>query len=100
MLRYASMKTTLVICATLIGTTLFRAASSDVIEPKRLSEVVRVLASDEFEGRSPGTEGETKTINYLVETFRSLGLEPGGERGGWTQDVPLLRTQVEKPRTL
>lgn len=94
------MKTPLVLCAALIGTTLCSVASSEGIEPKRLSEIVRVLASDEFEGRSPGTEGETKTINYLVETFRSLGLEPGGERGAWTQDVPLLRTQVEKPRTL
>jgi Zn-dependent M28 family amino/carboxypeptidase len=94
------MKTTLVICAALIGITLFSDAWSDAIEPKRLSEIVRVLASDEFEGRSPGTAGETKTVNYLIETFRSLGLEPGGERGGWTQDVPLLRTQIEKPRTL
>lgn len=99
------MKTTFVMCAALIGTPLIgtpmlSAAAADAVEPKRLSEIVRVLASDEFEGRSPGTEGETKTVNYLVETFRSLGLEPGGERGGWTQDVPLLRTQIETPRTL
>jgi Zn-dependent M28 family amino/carboxypeptidase len=94
------MKTTLAICAALIGTTVFSAAWSAGVEPKRLSETVRILASDEFQGRSPGTEGETKTVNYLVETFRSLGLEPGGERGGWTQEVPLLRTQIETPRTL
>ncbi len=59
-----------------------------------------MLASDEFEGRAPGTAGETKTINYLVETFRGLGLEPGGANGSWTQEVPLLRTQIETPRTL
>ena len=94
------MKTILAMCAALIGTTMSSAACADSIDPKRLSEIVRVLASDEFEGRSPGTEGETKTVNYLVETFRNLGLEPGGERGGWTQDVPLLRTQIETPRTL
>jgi Zn-dependent M28 family amino/carboxypeptidase len=84
----------------LIATALCNTASSEAVEPKRLSEIVRVLASDEFEGRSPGTPGETKTVNYLVETFRTLGLEPGGERGGWTQEVPLLRTQLEQPRTL
>ena len=94
------MKTTFVTYAALLGTTLFGTAAAENVDPKRLSEIVRVLASDEFEGRSPGTEGETKTIKYLVDTFQSLGLEPGGEGGGWTQEVPLLRTQVEKPRTL
>jgi hypothetical protein len=94
------MKMTLTLAAVLIGTASHSAASAEAIQPKRLSEIVRVLASDEFEGRSPGTAGETRTINYLVETFRGLGLEPGGERGGWTQDVPLLRTQLEPPRAL
>ncbi|HEY0685380.1 MAG TPA: M28 family metallopeptidase [Steroidobacter sp.] len=94
------MKTTLVICAALFGTTLSGIASAESVDPKRLSEIVRVLASDEFEGRSPGTAGETKTIDYLVRKFQGLGLEPGGEHGGWTQDVPLLRTQLQQPRTL
>lgn len=97
------MKTTTAICAALLGlcgATLFDVAAAENVDPKRLSEIVRVLASDEFEGRSPGTPGETKTVDYLVDTFKELGLEPGGERGGWTQDVPLLRTQIEKPRTL
>jgi Zn-dependent M28 family amino/carboxypeptidase len=84
----------------LLGASLSNTASSASVEPKRLSEIVRTLASDEFEGRGPGTEGETKTIQYLVDTFRGLGLEPAGERGGWTQDVPLLRTQLGTPRKL
>jgi len=94
------MKTTLACLAALLGVTSFNAASADSVDPKRLSETVRVLAADEFEGRAPGTAGETRTINYLVETFRGLGLEPGGANGSFTQDVPLLRTQVETPRTL
>jgi Zn-dependent M28 family amino/carboxypeptidase len=95
------MKTIPFLSALLIGTTVFAAASFAAdVDPKRLSDIVRVLASDEFEGRSPGTQGETKTVNYLIETFRDLGLEPGGERGRWTQDVPLLRTQIATPRTL
>jgi Zn-dependent M28 family amino/carboxypeptidase len=69
-------------------------ASWAPIDPARLSEVTRVLASDEYQGRAPGTAGETRTITYLIERFRALGLEPGGERGGWTQTVPLIRTQV------
>ena len=59
-----------------------------------MSGIAKVLASDEFEGRAPGTPGETRTVEYLVAQFKALGLEPGGEAGGWTQAVPLVRTQV------
>lgn len=51
---------------------------------------VRVLASDAFEGRAPGTEGERRTVAYLIEAFRSMGLEPGNPDGSWVQRVPLL----------
>ncbi len=47
-----------------------------------------------LQGRAPGTEGERRTIAWLIEQFRSLGLQPGGENGGWTQRVPLIRTQL------
>ena len=94
------MKTSLACLAALIVIGSISAVRADSADPKRLSEIVRVLASDEFEGRAPGTPGETRTIDYLVETFRNLGLEPGGAKGSWTQEVPLLRTQIETPRTL
>jgi Zn-dependent M28 family amino/carboxypeptidase len=67
------------------------------IDPARMSEHTRVLASDAFEGRAPGTPGETKTIDYLSRQFAALGLEPGGENGGWTQRVPLIRTRLTAP---
>ena len=59
------------------------------IDPARLSEHVRILASDDFQGRGPASEGETKTVDYLIAQMTAMGLEPGGERGGWTQDVPM-----------
>ena len=77
---------------------LAQAATPQSIDPKRLSGIVRTLASDEFQGRAPGTTGETKTIAYLTERFAQLGLEPGGENGGWTQTVPIVRTQIDTPR--
>ena len=46
-----------------------------------------------FEGRSPGTPGEAKTVEYLVAEFKTLGLEPAGDAGVYTQDVPLLHTR-------
>lgn len=70
------------------------------VDPQRLSQTVKTLASDEFEGRAPGTPGETKTVAWLSKTFADLGLEPGGENGGWTQTVRLVRTQVGTPRAL
>lgn len=70
------------------------------IDPERLTAMVQTLASDGFEGRAPGTAGEAKTIAYLTEQFRALGLEPGGSDGSWTQSVSLLRTQLGAPRVL
>ena len=64
------------------------------ISPARLSQDVKVLASDAFEGRAPGTAGEQKTIDWLVARLKAIGLEPVGPDGSWTQPVPLVRTQL------
>ena len=89
------------ITAVLVGTSVLAfdcapALAQDVgpISGERMSGIAKVLASDEFEGRAPGTPGETRTVEYLVAQFKALGLEPGGEAGSWTQAVPLVRTQV------
>ncbi len=52
---------------------------------------VRVLASDDFEGRKPGTPGEEKTVAYLVEQFRKLGLKPGNGVS-YLQQVPMIES--------
>lgn len=67
------------------------------IDTERMSAVVKVLASDEFEGRAPGTPGGRKAVKYLTEQFAALGLEPGGTNGSWVHTVPLIRTQVQTP---
>ncbi len=59
------------------------------IDPARLSAHIKVLASDAFEGRGPGTRAETKTIDYIISQFKADGLAPGGDAGGWTQAVTL-----------
>ncbi len=65
------------------------------ISAANLAQHVRVLASDAFEGRAPATPGEEKTIAYVVDELKKAGVQPGGERGTWTQDMPLVRAQVE-----
>ncbi len=52
---------------------------------------VRMLASDDFEGRKPGTTGEEKTVAYLVEQFRKLGLKPGNGES-FLQPVPMVES--------
>ena len=54
-----------------------------------LAKHIRVLASDEFEGRKPFTRAETKTVNYLQQQFAALGLEPGNGKS-YFQDVPMV----------
>ncbi|WP_434030123.1 M28 family metallopeptidase [[Pseudomonas] boreopolis] len=76
-------------------------AANDVpgggIDAEALSRHVRVLASDDYEGRAPASAGEQRTVDYLVDQFKRAGLQPGGDKGGWTQAVPLVRAQVEGP---
>lgn len=59
-------------------------------------EHLRVLSTDEFEGRAPGTRGEELTIDYVTAEFERLGVEPVND-GSYLQAVPLVRidpTQV------
>ncbi len=70
------------------------------VDSAQITEIVKALASDEFEGRAPGGPGEEKTVAYLVDRFKALGLAPGGENGGWTHAVPLIHTQVQSPATM
>ena len=76
------------------------AQTAPVIDAANLTQTVRTLASDQFEGRAPGTVGEERTIGYLIGRLQALGLEPAGIDGGWTQPVPLLHTRLGNPETL
>lgn len=75
-------------------------AAAQEIDAANLTETVRTLASDQFQGRAPGTVGEERTIGYLIGRLQALGLEPAGTNGGWTQPVPLLHTRLGTPTTL
>ena len=58
-----------------------------------IAEHVRTLASDEFEGRAPGTRGEEQTLEYLRTAFRSAGLTPWRTEG-YEQEVPLVEAKI------
>ena len=59
---------------------------------------IKVLASDDFGGRGPGSDGEEKTVAYLREQFERLGLEPGNG-DSYFQTVPMVETRVDSTRS-
>jgi len=65
-------------------------AATAAISGENILQHIRVLASDEYEGRAPGSKGEQLTLKYLEEQFRAAGLEPGNPDGSFLQKVPLV----------
>ncbi len=61
----------------------------DAITPDGLLAHIKVLSSDEFEGRAPGSHGEELSVQYLTSEARKLNLAPGNPDGSYVQEVPL-----------
>ncbi|MEQ8535128.1 MAG: peptidase M28, partial [Imperialibacter sp.] len=64
-------------------------AAPATVEETTIGQHIGQLASDEFLGRMPFTEGETKTVNYLKDEFAKLGLQPGNG-DSYFQEVPMV----------
>jgi Zn-dependent M28 family amino/carboxypeptidase len=69
------------------------------ITPAALRAPIRILASDEFEGRGPATRGDALARLYLSTELETLGLEPGGEKGGWEQPFDIVGVKAKLPAT-
>jgi len=67
------------------------AAQESGFDPARLSQHIRILAADDYQGRGIATPAEDRVIGYMSGAMAAAGLEPGGENGGWTQAVTLNR---------
>ncbi len=67
----------------------------EAITPDGLLAHIKVLASDEFEGRAPGTKGEELSVKYISDQFKKIGLKPGNPDGTYTQEVPLAGIRGE-----
>src|SRR5438105_8796715 len=61
----------------------------DAITADGLLAHIKMLASDEFEGRAPGSKGEELSIKYIADQFKTIGLIPGNPDGSYFQEVPL-----------
>jgi Zn-dependent M28 family amino/carboxypeptidase len=72
---------------------------STAIDDTAFGDNVRVLASDDFLGRKPGTAGEDKTVAFLIDKFHKLGLKPGNGNS-YIQQVPLVQITASADASL
>ena len=90
-------------CVCALATSSTADAADVKIDAKLISEHIKVLSSDAFEGRGPATPGETKAVAYITQQFKAVGLRPGGDRTksgrAWTQNVPLAQFDITGPVT-
>ncbi len=73
-------------------------AFSSGIDAGDFAELVKTLASDQFEGRAPGSHGEELTVAYIRDQMQRIGLQPGNG-DSWFQDVPMTET-IADPSTV
>lgn len=70
------------------------AVAQDHVSADAICAHTRILSSDSFEGRQPGSPAEAMTVDYIIRAFQNAGLRPGAPGGGWTQPVPVTFSQV------
>src|SRR3954468_17593119 len=75
-------------------------ASMPKIDQQKILEHIKVLSSDEYEGRAPGTKGEELSVKYIQDQFKQLGLKPGNPDGTYLQKVPLVGITGKETRPL
>lgn len=74
-------------------------AFSPEINAADFGELVKTLASDDFEGRAPGSKGEALTVNYIRDQMQRIGLQPGNG-DSWFQDVAMTETTADESTVL
>ncbi len=101
--------THLVLAIVTAGTTLCAQSSTQnltipvtppALEAAAVMSHVKVLSSDEFEGRAPGTKGEDLTVAYITEQFRKAGVKPGMPDGSYIQKVPMVGITADPSASL
>jgi Zn-dependent M28 family amino/carboxypeptidase len=70
------------------------------IDGNAVLEHTKVLASDEYEGRGPGTKGEQLTVAYVSDQFAKAGVKPGNPDGTFIQKVPMVGITADPATSL
>ncbi|MFA9371986.1 MAG: M28 family metallopeptidase [Labilibaculum antarcticum] len=73
--------------------------AESIISTERMMNYIKELGSDEYQGRKPFSEGEIKTINYIANQYKEIGLDPiNGD--SYFQEVPLEEIALTAPEFL
>jgi Zn-dependent M28 family amino/carboxypeptidase len=75
------------------------AAPKPKIEAKKIREFVKYLSSDALEGRGTGQKGGDVAADWIAKQFESFGLKPGGEKGTFFQEVPMVGVKTKAEST-
>lgn len=67
---------------------------ASIITGENLKKHLTIIASDEFEGRETGTEGQRKAANYIEEQFKTMGLKSVEALKGYQQYYPLYQDSL------
>jgi Zn-dependent M28 family amino/carboxypeptidase len=73
-----------------VGLAVAQKAYTPKIDPLKIRDAVRYLASDELQGRGTGQPGGEAAADYLAAQFKSYGLKPSGDNGTFFQQVPMV----------
>lgn len=82
-------------CQQMTDKTVEQAESRINVDLNKLHQDIKVLASDEFEGRGPLTAGEKLTIEYLAKQYQTIGLVPGN-KNSFYQAVPMAKVTPDQ----
>jgi membrane dipeptidase len=75
-----------------------RAAVKPTADAAKAFAHVALLASHDFNGRKSGTPEYRRAAEYVAAEMKKAGLEPGGDKGTWFQEVPFKPwTNFEQP---
>jgi Zn-dependent M28 family amino/carboxypeptidase len=72
---------------------------SEIVNLGKVHQHIKKLASDQFAGRGPLTQGEKLTIDYLAKEYKKIGLL-GGVNGDFFQPVPMAKLTPEQSMVL
>jgi Zn-dependent M28 family amino/carboxypeptidase len=94
-----SLSLAVLLSATALSSGAVQAQTQPGFDAARLSEHIRILSDDSFEGRGIATPAEARTVTYLSEQYAAAGFAPGGDLQPdgsrlWTQAVTLNRFEA------
>ena len=94
-----TIRAPLVLASLLVACASIARADAPAFSESAYRKHIEVLASDAFEGRAPGTAGETKTLDYIEQQFKAAGLQ-GAIKGSFLQPVPVVEIKPHADATM